>query len=164
MFLLQLAFGCNAFATPADLRSSCISQEAPMHDILLPSNRATRLRNSYRYPEEAALAARLPLLGRRVPARAYWRRRPLHMFELPREMAASGFLPFGGRFRRGSDSRAQRIRRRVSATGAVAADAFVRPVINRAPRLDRFSMQRPQLRVPDLPRPSNIEMPIVSAP
>ena len=133
-----------------------------MHDILLPSSRATRLRNSYRYPEEAALAARLPLVGRRVPTRAYWRRRPLHMFELPREMAASGFLPFGGRFRRGSDSRAQRIRRRVSATGAVAADAFVRPVINRAPRIGRFSLERPQLRVPDLPRPSNIEVPIVS--
>ena len=134
-----------------------------MHDILLPSSRVTRLRNSYRYPEEAALAARLPLLGRRVPAREYWRRRPLHLPELPREMAVSGFLPFVGRLRRAPDSRARRIRRRVSATGAVAADSFVRPVINRAPRIERFAVQRPQLRMPrEMPRPSNIEMPIVS--
>jgi hypothetical protein len=48
-----------------------------MHDILLPANRLIRLRNSYRYPFQSAVAARLPLVGMRVPMRPYWRRQPL---------------------------------------------------------------------------------------
>src|SRR2546423_15363936 len=104
-----------------------------MHDILLPSSRVTRLRNSYRYPEEAALAARLPLIGRRVPAREYWRRRPLHVAELPREMATSGFLPFVHRFDRGTDTRARRIRRRVAAPGPAANAALLRTIVDPAP-------------------------------
>jgi osmotically-inducible protein OsmY len=35
------------------------------------------MRNSYRYPGQAALVARLPVVGRRVPMRAYWKRQPL---------------------------------------------------------------------------------------
>jgi len=50
-----------------------------MHDILLPANRLVRLRNTYRYPFQAAVAARLPLIGTRVPMRPYWRRQPLNV-------------------------------------------------------------------------------------
>jgi len=138
-----------------------------MHDILLPPNRAIRLRNSYRYPEEAALAARLPLLGRRVPARQYWRQRPLHMFELPREMAASAFLPFARRFRRAPDSRARRMRRRVRAAGAVATETIIRPVVEGASRIERLPLRRPDLHMPgdvrlpsiDVPRAPSIKAP-----
>lgn len=48
-----------------------------MHEILLPTNRLTRIANSYRYPFQAALAARTPLINQRVPMRAYWQRQPL---------------------------------------------------------------------------------------
>ncbi len=60
-----------------------------MHDILLPSHRRTRLRNATRYPDEAAFLARIPLLGRRVPARAYWRRRPVHVEALSKQLLLS---------------------------------------------------------------------------
>ena len=60
-----------------------------MHDILLPSHRRTRLRNATRYPDEAAFLARIPLLGRRVPARAYWRRRPVHPEALSKQLLLS---------------------------------------------------------------------------
>jgi hypothetical protein len=62
---------------------------AAMHDILLPSHRRTRLRNATRYPDEAAFLARIPLLGRRVPARAYWRRRPVHPEALSKQLLLS---------------------------------------------------------------------------
>lgn len=49
-----------------------------MHDVLLPSSKVRRLHNSVRLPQEAAVAARLPVIGRRVPLRGYWARRPVH--------------------------------------------------------------------------------------
>lgn len=49
-----------------------------MHDILLPSSRLVRLRNSYRNPSQASLAARIPVVRRRVPLRRYWLRQPVH--------------------------------------------------------------------------------------
>jgi osmotically-inducible protein OsmY len=45
-----------------------------MHDILLPKRRITRLFNATRHPDQAALVARLPVIGRRVPLRGYWKR------------------------------------------------------------------------------------------
>ncbi len=45
-----------------------------MHVILTPKRRITRLFNTARHPDQAAIAARIPIVGRRVPARAYWRR------------------------------------------------------------------------------------------
>lgn len=48
-----------------------------MHKILLPMSHAVRLRNSYRYPFQASVAARIPAVGRRVPARSFWRSQPL---------------------------------------------------------------------------------------
>ncbi|HXK32631.1 MAG TPA: hypothetical protein VNM91_01275, partial [Dehalococcoidia bacterium] len=50
-----------------------------MHDIVLPKSRLKRIKNSYRYPGQAALVARIPLLGRRVPMRGMWRREPLRL-------------------------------------------------------------------------------------
>ena len=103
-----------------------------MHDILLPSNRLTRLRNSYRFPDEAALVARVPLIGRRVPMRGYWRRRPVHLRELPRQMVISGVGPMSERVGEVRDalppppsirSIGARGLRRASATAAVAVGA-----------------------------------------
>jgi hypothetical protein len=48
-----------------------------MHDILVPSGRFTRLRNSFRYPFQSSVLARVPLVGTRVPWRAFWQRQPL---------------------------------------------------------------------------------------
>ncbi len=48
-----------------------------MHDILLPPNRVTRLRNSFRYPFQSSMLARAPIAGARVPLREFWRRQPL---------------------------------------------------------------------------------------
>lgn len=53
-----------------------------MHDILLPHHSLTRLRNSYRFPAQAALAARIPFVGRRVPMREMWRHRSLRRARL----------------------------------------------------------------------------------
>ena len=48
-----------------------------MHDILLPPNRQTRLRNSFRYPYQSSMLARIPFVGARVPLHGFWRRQPL---------------------------------------------------------------------------------------
>jgi hypothetical protein len=48
-----------------------------MHDLLLPRSTLRRTINSFRHPDQAALLARVPLAGRRVPARGFWRRQPL---------------------------------------------------------------------------------------
>lgn len=65
-----------------------------MHQILLPSRRLTRLIHAYRHPDQAAIAARLPIIGSRVPARAFWRRRPVRsaarMWRHSRQAAARG--------------------------------------------------------------------------
>jgi hypothetical protein len=50
-----------------------------MHEILLPSSRTSRFLNSRRHPDQAAIVARLPLLGRRVPMRSYWRHQPISL-------------------------------------------------------------------------------------
>ncbi len=48
-----------------------------MHEILLPQSRLQRIRSTYRHPDQAALLARIPLAGRRVPFRAFWRSRSI---------------------------------------------------------------------------------------
>ena len=45
-----------------------------MHAIISPKHRITRLFNATRHPDQAAIAARIPLVGRRVPVRGYWKR------------------------------------------------------------------------------------------
>jgi hypothetical protein len=76
---LQLIFKPIGSAS-AGLRSTIEldRKEADVHDILLPSSRLVRLRKSYRHPTQASLAARIPVLRRRVPLRRYWLRRPVH--------------------------------------------------------------------------------------
>lgn len=47
------------------------------HEIVLPKSRTRRLLSSYQHPDQAALVARVPLIGRRVPFRDFWRRQPV---------------------------------------------------------------------------------------
>jgi hypothetical protein len=48
-----------------------------VHEFLLPNSRTSRFLASRRHPDQAALLARIPLLGRRVPMRGYWRRQAI---------------------------------------------------------------------------------------
>jgi hypothetical protein len=48
-----------------------------MHKLLLSPNRVVRLRETLKHPDQAAIAARLPIVGERVPMRAFWSRRPV---------------------------------------------------------------------------------------
>ena len=48
-----------------------------MHDILLPAGHFARLRNSFRYPYQSSVLARIPLVRTRLPWRAFWERQPL---------------------------------------------------------------------------------------
>lgn len=66
-----------------------------MHKILLPRRTRSRIRNSYRYPYQAAVAARLPLIGRRVPLRGYWQRQPLAVSRAA-EAALGRLIGLGG--------------------------------------------------------------------
>lgn len=60
-----------------------------MHAILLPSSRFVRLRETLKHPDQAAIAARLPLVGERVPMRSFWSRRPVRPARVLRHGAAS---------------------------------------------------------------------------
>lgn len=62
-----------------------------MHKILLPMSRMTRLRNSYRYPLQASLASRIPLINRRIPMSGYWRRQPIAATRLAEEYMGKAF-------------------------------------------------------------------------
>ncbi len=48
-----------------------------MHAILLPKHRITRLFNAARHPDQAAIAARVPVIRNRIPFHAYWQRQPI---------------------------------------------------------------------------------------
>jgi hypothetical protein len=71
-----------------------------MHDILLPSSKTKRLHNSVRLPRQAALAARLPIIGRRVPMRDYWSHRPVRpralLHEVRQRMRGMPMMPHVG--------------------------------------------------------------------
>lgn len=45
-----------------------------MHAFLFPHSRAYRVKESLKHPDQAAILSRLPVVGRRVPMRAMWRR------------------------------------------------------------------------------------------
>ncbi|MHB8377543.1 MAG: BON domain-containing protein [Dehalococcoidia bacterium] len=100
-----------------------------MREILLPPNRLTRLWNSYRRPDEAALLARVPLAGRRVPLRALWHRRRVSPTGLLREVARSAPHPPGlptDAFT-GVRARIRGVATRRHAPAAVADEAAARP-------------------------------------
>jgi hypothetical protein len=59
---------------PGDLSPT---KEASVHKFLLPHDRMTRVSDSFRHPDQAALVARLPFLGRSIPGRDYWRHQPV---------------------------------------------------------------------------------------
>lgn len=92
-----------------------------MHEILLPTSRLARLRNSYLHPFQAALAARLPVAGRRVPLREYWRRRPLQL--------TAGAAPLRARAWAGSVAAASMARDAMSVTMSATRRVGRRPVI-----------------------------------
>jgi hypothetical protein len=63
-----------------------------MHDFMLPSSRITRLRNTARLPQQAALLARIPVVRGRVPMHAFWACQPVSVRGLAREMRTRGRL------------------------------------------------------------------------
>jgi osmotically-inducible protein OsmY len=83
-----------------------------MHAIITPKHRITRLFNATRHPDQAAIAARLPLIGRRVPARDYWK----HQHVKPKRMAARGMAA--------ASERAPEVRDRTMVAAATAARAM----------------------------------------
>jgi hyperosmotically inducible periplasmic protein len=105
-----------------------------MHAVLLPKHRITRLLNAARHPDQAAIAARLPIAGDRVPFRAYWKRQPIDRRRvwsrgvaslkastpLARERAAR----IGGRAVRAAEERWPAVRDRAAQTGAVATQSI----------------------------------------
>lgn len=60
-----------------------------MHQILLPVSRLQRFRATYKHPDQAAIAARIPVVGERVPMRAFWRRRPVKPSRMMRHAAGA---------------------------------------------------------------------------
>ena len=60
-----------------------------MHAILLPSNRFVRLRQTLKHPDQAAIAARIPIVRERVPMRSFWSRRPVRPARVLRHGADS---------------------------------------------------------------------------
>ncbi len=60
-----------------------------MHTILLPSNRLVRLRETLRHPDQAAVAARVPIVRDRVPMASFWSRRPVRPARVLRHAADS---------------------------------------------------------------------------
>jgi osmotically-inducible protein OsmY len=97
-----------------------------MHAILLPKHRITRLFNARRHPDQAAIAARIPVIGERVPLRGYWRRQSVDPRRVwshsmaalkrtapqARERTSSAFQAAGERW--------PAIRERATSTGAAA--------------------------------------------
>ena len=43
-----------------------------MHAIVFPTSRTKRMREALKHPDQAAMVARIPVIGRRVPMRAMW--------------------------------------------------------------------------------------------
>jgi hypothetical protein len=87
-----------------------------MHTILLPQSRVRRAIESFRHPDQAAIAARLPVAGSRVPMRWYWRR------QSPRPRRAARHL--ASEFRSTRMPRVDAAARRAArATGRLTHDA-----------------------------------------
>ncbi|MBI5283738.1 MAG: BON domain-containing protein [Chloroflexi bacterium] len=101
-----------------------------MHAILLPANRLVRLRNSYRFPFQASVLARIPVIGGRVPLRGFWRRAPLRAAE-PAERSMDRIL--AGATRTGARCSSAALRTadatRRAAASATHADRRVVPVL-----------------------------------
>jgi len=88
-----------------------------MHEILLPRRRISRFLGAYRHPDQAALAARVPLVGRRVPGRAYWRRQGVRPVRVSKRVAADA-ASLTGAVRAGARARGGKRRGRGAGQGA----------------------------------------------
>lgn len=58
-----------------------------MHQLLFPVSRLKRFKESYKHPDQAAIIARMPIIGERVPMRAFWRRRSVKPTRMARHAA-----------------------------------------------------------------------------
>lgn len=108
-----------------------------MHDILFPKRRITRLYNATRHPDQATIVARIPVVGRRVPMRGYWRRQS---FDPKRALSHSV-----GAIR----EHAPIVTDRAAALGAATARAAVLTAERRWPQI-RSAAQRQSARARDV--------------
>lgn len=60
-----------------------------MHKIIFPVSKTRRFIETYKHPDQAAVAARLPLVRRRVPMQRYWRTQPVAARRVMRRVAAN---------------------------------------------------------------------------
>jgi hypothetical protein len=128
-----------------------------MHDFLLPHSRTSRLFASRRHPDQAAILARLPLVGRRVPMRDYWRRQPIDAHRLRRHATgdAAG-IARSVKFGAGMGGRAliqrgrARFARQGGAESAATAEFAGTGEITRMARARGWWSQRPRLGLPML--------------
>lgn len=116
-----------------------------MHRLLLPESRLVRTWESFRHPDQAAVAARLPIARRRLPNQPYWRTRspkPRRMMRHGAHAAADTGVAAGHATvllgRRATAEARARLRRGASSwlplLGAFAAGLAVMYVIARARR------------------------------
>jgi hypothetical protein len=61
--------------------------EASMHAIIFSSNRLSRMGEALKHPDQAAILARIPVAGRRVPMRGMWQRRSPDPYRMARRTA-----------------------------------------------------------------------------
>jgi len=109
-----------------------------MHEILLPSSRYRRLLGTRRHPDQAAIAARMPVLGRRVPMREYWRAQPVRAGRATRHVAADAWNAIGA----GAFSAAMGMRR--------MAERRARPALRDI--RERLPRRAPSSRTPEATR------------
>jgi osmotically-inducible protein OsmY len=110
-----------------------------MHAILTPKRRITRLFNAARHPDQAAIVARIPVVGRRVPARGYWKQQRID----PKRIASRGVSALS--------DRAPGVRDRAQAAAASAAQAVehrLPAVRDRATSATNATMQALSARLP----------------
>jgi BON domain-containing protein len=105
-----------------------------MHDILLPTNRLIRLRNSFRYPFQSSMLARTPIAGARVPLREFWRRQPPGMTRRSERLLER---TMGAASRTGAWCSTAAL---ASADAARAAGAKARTAARGAPRPERSAL------------------------
>jgi hypothetical protein len=143
------------------------------HEIVLPKSRTRRLLYSYQHPDQAALVARVPLIGRRVPFREFWRHQPIE----PRRAthnATAKLIAYGMR----ATDTARRVADRGRHAGAnayeqarhapEAAEAMRRRLPGRRrSRLPQMKMPAmPEMHLPEMQLPAmrNVQLPEMHLP
>ena len=122
-----------------------------MHDFLLPNSKTARFFATRRHPDQAAILARIPLVGRRVPMRELWRRQPIEPARMRRHALGDALdvLRATG-FSAGMGARSMIERRASAASGSSHATPSGRWRSERLGRARALWAQRPRLGVPML--------------